>query len=127
VIAVAGCGSGDELANREPAPRQITLSVALGRHAIAVSPARIGAGPVVLLASNQTPVSQQLTLRSSRTPGAAPLQQRTGPINPGDTASLTADLVPGTYRLTTGSREREPATIHVGRAQQADADRLLQP
>jgi hypothetical protein len=126
--AIAGCGGDDEFANQAREPAQITLSASIGRRDITVSPARIGAGPVELLASNQTPVSQVLTLRStSRAASSEPLQQRTGPINPGDTASLTADLAAGTYALTTRSRERESATIRVGPARLAGTDRLLQP
>ena len=93
-----------------------------------MSPSRIGAGTIELLASNLTSRSQQLTLRSAQRPlGAPPIEQRTGPINPGDTASLTADLVRGTYRVTTRSDAREPATIRVGTARPGTTDSLLQP
>ena len=93
-----------------------------------MSPSRIGAGPVELIASNLTSTSQQITLRSETlSAGTAPLQQRTGPINPGDTASLTADLVQGTYRVTTGSGRTPAATIRVGPSRSGASDQLLQP
>ena len=103
MLGASGCGD-DDFANRERAPAPITLSAAITPRDVTVSPARIGAGTVQLIASNLTSSSQQVTLRSETlSAGTAPLEQRTGPINPGDTATLTADLVPGTYRVTTRS------------------------
>ena len=125
-LGILGCG-GEEFANDPRAPAPITLSAAITPRDITVSPSRIGAGTIELVASNLTSISQQVTLRSeSLSGGTAPLEQRTGPINPGDTASLTADLVQGTYRLTVRSRALAPATIRVGPSRPS-GDRLLQP
>jgi len=127
-LAIAGCGGDDEFANRERAPAPITLSASITSRDITVSPSRIGAGPIELITSNLTTTSQQITLRSETlSAGTAPLQQRTGPINPGDTASLTADLVQGTYRITTGTSRMPSATIHVGPSRSGATDQLLQP
>jgi hypothetical protein len=127
-LTASGCGGDDEFANRERAPSTITLSVALTPRDITVSPSRIGAGPVELIASNLTSTSQQITLRSETlSAGTAPLQQRTGPINPGDTASLTADLVQGIYRVAAGSARTPGATILVGPERSDASDQLLQP
>jgi hypothetical protein len=126
-IAIGGCGD-DPFPNRERAPARITLSAAITPRDITVSPSRIGAGPIELKTSNLTSTSQQITLRSATlSAGTAPLQQRTGPINPGDTASLTADLVQGTYRVTTGSGHIPAATIRVGPSRSSAPDQLLQP
>ncbi len=128
MLTASGCGDDDGFANRERAPTTITLSVALTPRDITVSPSRIGAGPVELIASNLTSTSQQITLRSETlSAGTAPLQQRTGPINPGDTASLTADLVQGSYRVTTGSGRTPWATIRVGPERSGASAQLLQP
>jgi hypothetical protein len=125
---IAGCGADEEFGNRERAPAAITLSASITAANVTVSPSRFGAGTVELIASNLTSTSQQLTLRSERlTDGAAPLNQRTGPINPGDTASLTADLAQGTYRVTTRKNGIAPATIRVGPRRQSAQDQLLQP
>lgn len=125
---VGGCGADDEFANEERAPTALTLSASITRTDVTVSPSRLGAGTIELIASNLTPASQQLTLRSRALPnGAAPLEQRTGPINPGDTASLTADLAQGTYRVTTGSGAIAPATIRVGPRRRSAQDQLLRP
>jgi hypothetical protein len=126
-FGVGGCGD-DEFANDARAPSPLILSASITPTDVTVSPARLGAGAIELIASNLTTRSQRLTLRSqSPTGGADPLQQRTGPINPGDTASLTADLAPGTYRVTTGSAAIAPATIRVGAARRSAQDQLVQP
>ncbi|MEA2143120.1 MAG: hypothetical protein QOI64_1550 [Solirubrobacteraceae bacterium] len=127
-LTAGGCGGDDEFANRERAPAPITLSAAITPRDITVSPSRIGAGAVELIVSNLTSVSQQITLRSEMlSAGTAPLEQRTGPINPGDTASLTADLVQGAYRITSGTSRTPSATIRVGPSRSSATDQLLQP
>jgi hypothetical protein len=127
-IGTGGCGSDDEFANDERAPAAITLSASITASNVTVSPSRLGAGSIELVASNLTATSQQLTLRSERLRnGAHPLEQRTGPINPGDTASLTADLAQGTYRVTARSGGITAATIHVGPSRPSAKDTLLQP
>ena len=128
VALTSGCGGDDEFANRERAPAPIVLSASITPRDITVSPSRVGAGTIELIASNLTSDSQQITLRSEMlSAGTAPLQQRTGPINPGDTASLTADLVQGTYRVTTGAGRTPSATIRVGPTRSGASDGLLQP
>lgn len=127
-FGAAGCGADGEFANDERSATRLTVSASITGNDVSVSPSRLGAGPIELLASNLTSTSQRLTLRSQAlTDGAEPLQQRTGPINPGDTASLTADLVQGTYRVTTGARAIAPALLRVGPARPDGQDQLLQP
>ena len=126
-LALGACG-GDDFANEPGAPAPITLSAVITPTAVTVSPSRIGAGPIELIASNLTARSQRLTLRSAaRAGGAAELHQRTGPINPGDTTSRTADLAPGTYRLTTPSDAIAGTTLRVGPPRADAKDGLLQP
>lgn len=127
-FGLAGCGGDDDFGNEERAPAPITLAASITPRNVTVSPSRLGAGTIELIASNLTSRSQQVTLSSqSLANGAAPLRQRTGPINPGDTASLTADLRQGTYRVTTGSGAIAPATIRVGPPRPSAKDTLLQP
>jgi hypothetical protein len=127
-LALGGCGDDDEFANDERSPAPITLSAAITRSNVTVSPSRVGAGSIELIASNLTSTSQRVTLRSrTLSDGSDRLEQRTGPINPGDTASLTAHLVAGTYRVTTGTAAIAAATIRVGPARPSAKDELLQP
>lgn len=126
-LGPSGCG-GDDFANEPRAPSPITLSASITHANVTVSPSRLGAGSIELIASNLTGRSQQLTLSSrSLKDGGEPLEQRTGPINPGDTASLTADLAQGIYRVSTGSGSITPATIRVGPPRRSAQDELVQP
>ena len=127
VAVLPGCGD-DGFDNERRAPARVTLSASITPSNVTVSPARLGAGTIELIASNLTSRSQQLTLSSESLAGGGDrLEQRTGPINPGDTASLTADLVQGTYRVQTRSDAITPATIRVGPPRASAQDQLLQP
>lgn len=126
-LGLGGCGD-DDFANEKRAPAPLQLAAAITPSSVTVSPSRLGAGTIELIASNLTSKSQQVTLSSqSLRDGTDPLEQRTGPINPGDTASLTADLAQGTYRLTTRSPAITAATIRVGPQRASATDQLLQP
>lgn len=127
-LGAGGCGNDDDFANSPRPPAPITVSAAISPVRVTVSPARFGAGAIELVASNQTATSQRVTLRSrGRSGGGEELEQSTGPINPGDTASLKADLTEGSYLLTAHSAAIEPATIAVGAPRESAGDGLLQP
>lgn len=126
-LALAGCGD-DDFANDQRPPAPITVSAAISPVRVSVSPSRLGAGTIELIASNQTARSQRLTLSSSgRDGGEEELEQTTGPINPGDTASLKADLTEGSYLVSARSDAIDPARIIVGAVRESARDRLLQP
>lgn len=128
VSGIAGCGDDDGFVNAPRPPLEITLSTAIAPTGVTVSPARVGAGPLELLVSNQTRTSQRLTLQSvTLETGGRELKQRTGPINPGDTASLKANVDPGTYTVSVDDDGIDPARIEVGPARESATDRLLQP
>jgi hypothetical protein len=125
---LAGCGGDGKFANDPRPAAAITVSAAILPARVTVSPSHVGAGTVELIASNQTSTSQRLTLRSRGRPSrGTPLEQSTGPINPGDTASLKADLRPGRYLVTVGSDAVASATIVVGPPRENAGDGLLQP
>ncbi len=127
VPALGGCG-GDDFANDRRAAPAITVGAVVTVKGVTVSPARVGAGMVELLASNQTSRSQRVQLRSVRLPrGATRLAQSTGPINPGGAASLKADLAEGTYVVSVRSSAIAAATLVVGSPRSSGSDRLLQP
>lgn len=128
VFAAAGCGDDEGFGNAPRPPLELTLSTAVAPTGITVSPTRVGAGPVELLISNQTRTSQRLTLQSlTLESGGRELKQRSGPINPGDTASLKADVDPGTFTVSVEDDGIDPARIEVGPKRESAKDRLLQP
>jgi hypothetical protein len=127
VAAFGGCG-GDEFANDPRAAPAVTVGAVVTVKGVTVSPARVGAGAVELLASNQTSRSQRVLLRSVRLAhGGTRLSQSTGPINPGGAASLQADLAEGTYVVSVRSSAIEPTTLVVGAPRASGSDKVLQP
>ena len=131
VLALAACAGGcggDDFANDARAAPATSVGAVVTVKGVSVSPPRLTAGTVELLASNQTPTSQRVQLRSEQlADGASPLAQSTGPINPGGTASLKADLSEGTYVVTASGKRIPAATIVIEPARGNGSDRLLQP
>src|SRR3712207_4721778 len=126
--SLAGCGEEDDYANEPRPPSPITVSAAISENRISVSPRSFGAGPVTLIVTNQTERAQEVTLETQELGGSAPgIQQRSGPINPGDTASLKASLRQGTYSVGVEGDEIAAASLRVGPQRPSAQDELLQP
>ncbi|MEA2219485.1 MAG: hypothetical protein QOJ35_2111 [Solirubrobacteraceae bacterium] len=126
-LAVGGCG-GHDFANDPRPAAPITVSAVVTPKRVTGTPPRFGAGTIELLVSNQTATSQRLQLRSERlAPGGRTLAQTTGPINPGDTATLKLDVDEGTYLVSVRSARIEPAELRVGPPRASAQDQLLQP
>jgi hypothetical protein len=127
-LALAGCGEDEDYKNelRPPAPINVTAFVSAKR--VSVSPATFGAGPIVVIVTNQSNSSQDVTFQTERGgTGNADVTQSTGPINPGDTGQIKIDVVEGTYQVKTGNAEIRPATVAVGPERQSAQNELLQP
>ena len=127
-MLAVGCGDEDDYANDPRPPAPIVVSAAVTDSRVSVSPKEFGAGPVNLIVTNQTQRAQEITLETDEIGGSEPgIQQRTGPINPGDTATLKADLRSGTYRVATDSENIKPAALDVGESRPSAQNELLQP
>ncbi len=128
-VALSGCGGDDDdYENRERPPAPIVVAAYINEERVSVSPRRFGAGPVTLIVTNQTEAAQELTLETDEIGGDAPgLEDETGPINPGATASLKADLRKGTYRIAVNGRGIEEAAVDVGEPRESAQNQLLQP
>lgn len=125
---LAGCGEEDDYANEPRPPSPITVTASISENRISVSPRSFGAGPVTLIVANQTQRAQEITLETQEIGGSAPgIRQRSGPINPGDTASLKANLRQGTYSVTVQGGATQPASLRVGGQRPSAQDELLQP
>jgi hypothetical protein len=125
-LGAAGCGgSGGDYKNEPRPPSPIVVTASVSKDAVSVSPRRLGAGPISLIVTNQTGASQQVTIESD---GSAPgIRQETAPINPRDTATLTADVAPGTYRVHVVGDGIRAATFRVGKPRPSAQNDLLQP
>ncbi|MDX6581524.1 MAG: hypothetical protein QOI10_708 [Solirubrobacterales bacterium] len=126
VIALSGCGGGNDFANKPRPPVPLQLTGVITKAKVTISPSKVGAGPVVITVSNQTGQSRTLTLDGQG------LQERVGPINPLDTAQLQKTLKPGRYTVTAGSEqatanEIAPATLVIGKERASGSEKVLLP
>src|SRR4051794_40732564 len=125
-LALAGCGGGKDFANQPRPPVPLQLTGVITKAKVTISPNKVGAGPVVITVSNQTPQSRTLTLDGNG------IQERVGPINPLDTAQLQKTLKPGTYTVTAGSEAATsgsiaPARLVIGKERKSGSGDVLLP
>jgi hypothetical protein len=134
---LCGCGSaGSIAASRSAPPGPVVLSVYIGTSRVRLSPARLGAGPMLLTVTNQGRGSVSLLV--SRAGHGRPIA-RTAPINPGGVTQLKLQLARGIYavnatpagRRTDAQRSRPPtvapATLRVGGQRASGGGQTLQP
>jgi hypothetical protein len=128
-LGAGGCGGGGGDYKNEPRPPSpIVVTASVSKDQVSVSPRRLGAGPISLIVTNQTGASQQVTIESDGATGSGPgIRQETAPINPRDTATLTADVAPGTYRVHVVGDGIRAATFRVGKPRPSAQNDLLQP
>src|SRR5262249_10023710 len=113
-LLVVGCGGGKDFADKPRPAAPITLTGVISSKGVTVSPNKVGAGPVVILVSNQTRVPHTLELA-----GAAIQALRTTPVAPSDTGRIQTTLSKGIYTVKAGSekavvRELAPAHLVIG-------------
>jgi len=117
-----GCGGDDERTSNLRPPTPLNIAVKIGDDRVSASPTKFGAGPIVVIASNQSSASHTLAIEGPQ------LKQSVGPINPQDTATLKVSVDPGEYTLSTdGSASVEQATLTVGKKRPSAQNKLLQP
>ncbi len=136
-ITAAGCGSNGTFANKPRPATPVDLTVYVNDARVSVSPASVGAGPVIFIVTNQASTAQSVSVHPSDN-----LNQRlasTGPINPQATAQVTVDLRnPGDYTVSAASGggsdaaaatapKIQSASVHIGKARASSSNVLLQP
>ncbi|HEX8120813.1 MAG TPA: hypothetical protein VF549_06035 [Solirubrobacteraceae bacterium] len=130
-VATLGVGCGDEdgdYKNEARPAAPIVVSASISNDKVSVSPKSFGAGPITLIVTNQTDSAQEVTLETDEIAGSAPgIEQETGPISPGDTASLKADLRKGTYKVGVNGKGIAGAAVDVGEPRESAQNELLQP
>lgn len=123
---VTACGTGNgshRNVPRPPAPINVTAAITDSR--VKVSPRRFGAGPIVLIISNQSGEAQSVTFQTDGRP--AGIRQSTSAINPAGTARLQIDVGRGSYRVSVDDRRIQPASLRVGTRRPSAQAALLQP
>ena len=128
-LVAAGCGSSERYDNAERPPAPVNVSISLIPGRIAVSPTRIGAGPVVLLIANESGRSRELTLTAppEATGGCVDDDASSGPIHPQGTARVQLSLVEGTCTVGTADGALPAARLAVGPERPSAQDDLLAP
>jgi hypothetical protein len=126
-LALAACG-GQERVNAPRPPAPVTLSAAILRDRVLVSPRAVGAGPLVLVVANQSARRRTLTVETDEIAGTeVGLRASSDPIAPGGTATLELDARRGRYRVGAGDAAIRPARVRVGRRRPSAQDALLLP
>ena len=125
---LAGCGgSGEDYANKPRPATPINVTAAVTDKEISISPKKFGAGPVVIIVSNQTGDEQTVTLQTEELGGTqGGLKESTDPIAPRGTGTLKADVREGTYALSV-RKGPSPVTLEVGGDRKSAQDTLLEP
>jgi hypothetical protein len=135
-LAIAGCGSGTKFANKPRPATPVDLTVYINNQRVSVSPASVGAGPVIFIVTNQADKTESLTVQHAGNSGSA--VATTGPINPQETAQVTVDFGSGDYTVSTGksgstdaaqagAASIQAATLHIGKPRPSASNALLQP
>jgi len=122
----SGCGSDNvsyKNVQRPAAP--INVTAAITNSQIKVSPRRFGAGPIILIISNQSSDAQAVTFETGG--GEAGIRQTTSAINPAGTAQLQLEVRQGTYDLSVEDRRIRPASLRVGKPRKSAQNELLEP
>ncbi|MEA2450789.1 MAG: hypothetical protein QOG63_2721 [Thermoleophilaceae bacterium] len=122
----AGCGGGSHFENAPRPPSPVQLTGVIRDDKVTVSPNRVGAGPIILLISNQTQQAHTITLDGGS------VNETVGPINPLDTAKVQQTLGRGSYQVKAGSKqavakEISPATLDIGPSRKSSRNELLLP
>jgi hypothetical protein len=125
-MSAAGCGGGSDFKNDPRPPAPVQLTGVITDKGVTVSPNRVGAGPVIILISNQSKQAHTITLDGGRT------LDTVGPISPLDTGKLQQTLEQGSYKVKAGSsraqlRELTPGTLTVGPPRKDSSNQVLLP
>ena len=128
LATVAGCGGGSDYKNDPRPPAPINVTAAITNSKVSVSPQRFGAGPIVLVISNQSSSAQEVTFETDELGGEEPGRTfSTTPINPRGTATLKVEVRQGDWKLGTKDGGIRAAAVSVGKERKTAQDELLQP
>ena len=125
-LGVVSCGAESDYANKPRPPAPISVTAAIDKTRIRVSPATFGGGPVTFIISNQSGAEQTVTFESDGSANGG-IRRATGKIEPRSTANLKVDAPEGTYTLSASGDNVAPATIEVGARRKSSQNDLLLP
>ncbi len=133
-LVVAGCGNTARYANQPPQALPVNLTVYISPSRVSVSPASVGAGPVVVEVTNQSNQAESLSVAPAAGGGTL---ASTGPINPQATAQVALNVARGEYEISTATGGSDaaqsqphaiaPARVQVGAPRPGSRGVLLTP
>lgn len=128
-VLATGCGDNTSYGNKPRPPVPVAITASIAKQSISLSPRQLGAGPVLIVVTNQSANSQDLSIESTDEPGSTTgtAAQTTGPINPQDTASLQLNLREGEYVVGVKDDAIKPARLQVGPQRESSQNQLLLP
>ncbi len=134
-LAIAGtallataCGDTEPRSNLDRPPAPVTLTAAVHNEKIQVSPAVTGAGPIVLLVSNQTSKPQKVTFETDELGGRTGGNTVSTPvIAPQSTGRLSINARSGRYAVHVQDRTVRAARVSVGPPRKSSQNQLLLP
>jgi hypothetical protein len=125
---MSGCGAESDYANDPRPATPINVTAAITRDRVTVSPARFGAGPVVIIIANETNRAHRITIETDELGASTPgVKQSTAPINPQGTATLKLDLKRGRYTVSADGSSIQGMPVRVGRDRKSSSGDLMTP
>ena len=122
------CGDTEPRTNLPRPPAPVTLTAAVRADKILISPAATGAGPIVLIVSNQTPKPQRITFETDELGGRTGGNTASTPVIAArSTGRLSINARTGTYAVHTRDRTIRAARVKVGPPRTSAQNELLQP
>jgi hypothetical protein len=127
-LVATACGDTEPRKNVDRPPAPVTLTAAVHDDVIQVSPAVTGAGPIVLVVSNQTSKPQRVTFETDELGGRSGGNTASTPvIEAGGTGKLSIDARTGRYAVHVRDRTVRAAHVKVGPPRKSSQNQLLLP
>ena len=128
-IALAtACGDTEPRQNLDRPAAPVTITAAVHDDEIQVSPLVTGAGPIVLVVSNQTAKPQKVTFETDELGGPTGGNTASTPvIEPQGTGKLSIDARTGRYAVHVQDRTVRAAHVKIGPPRKSSQNQLLLP
>ena len=127
-LLAAACGGTEPRSNVPRPPAQATLTAAVHDDFVQVSPAAVGAGPIILVVSNQTAKPQRVTFETDELGSDQPgITASTPVIAPQGTGRLSINPRTGRYAVHAANRRIRAAHVRVGAPRESSQNDLLLP
>jgi hypothetical protein len=136
VFVLSACGGSDQPRCDKSAPQNcrppevLSIGASISPRGVSLSPDSLGAGPVRITVTNQTPESRAFVLKgaaNAQTPCISGPPVNTGPINPQGVTQVQVVLVQGTCSAETDPAGPRAAKLEVGKQRPSAQNQVLLP